>query len=205
MNIAAARRLAFGRAHGLVLRDVSITVGSRERIAIVGDNGAGKSTLLRLLVGLERPARGVVQVAPAGCGYVPQAAQGSLFPWFSVLKNVAMPRLVAGCADAEEIALECLRHVAASLPPKRRAAALSGGERQAVALARALAAPGPAVFADEPFSALAPELRDSARRAVDAALGERALVLVTHEREDAVALGARLVRLEHGVLSEGAA
>jgi ABC-type nitrate/sulfonate/bicarbonate transport system ATPase subunit len=201
MTLAAARHVAFDRAHGPVLRDVSLAVAQGERIALVGENGAGKSSLLRLLAGLERPTRGEVQAAPRGSGYVPQAVADSLFPWRSVLQNAAMPRLVAGLADALEVAREHLRRVAPGLSPDRRAGALSGGEKQALAIARALTAPGPLVLADEPFSSLAPEARVAVRLEVASALGARALILVTHDVADAEALGARVFILADGALT----
>ncbi|GMU58705.1 MAG: hypothetical protein AMXMBFR34_04680 [Myxococcaceae bacterium] len=201
MTLAAARHVAFARAHGAVLHDVSLTVSQGERVALVGQNGSGKSSLLRLLLGLERPSGGEVQAAPVGSGYVPQAVADSLFPWRSVLQNAAMPRLVAGLGDALEVAREHLRRVAPNLPPERRAGSLSGGEKQALAIARALTAPGPVVLADEPFSALAPEARSAVRREMSSALGGRALILVTHDMTDAEALGASVLRLTDGTLA----
>jgi ABC-type nitrate/sulfonate/bicarbonate transport system ATPase subunit len=202
VSLVAARAVRFSRAHGEVLRDVSLEVQAGHRVALVGENGAGKTTLLRLLAGLEAPASGVIQAAPRGSGYVPQTAGDSLFPWRSVLRNAALPRLVAGLDDALEVARQRLSAVAPGLVPSRLAAALSGGERQLLAIARALCAPGPLVLADEPFSALAPDTRQTVLRAFDAGLEGRALVLVTHERADAAALGARVFRLADGVLHE---
>ncbi|MBK7859678.1 MAG: ATP-binding cassette domain-containing protein [Archangiaceae bacterium] len=205
MTVMAARRLGFERPSGVVLADITLTVGEGERVALIGENGAGKSTLLRLLLGLERPSRGIVHPAPRGCGYVPQAAGESLFPWFTVLKNVALPRLAANLPGAAEVAWSCLREVAPAIDPGRRAAALSGGERQAVALARALAAAGPAIVADEPFAALAVEAKRAALQGLDRALCGRALLMVTHDEAEAHALGARIVRLAHGALVEACA
>jgi len=202
MSVLAARRLCFERSSRAVLADVTFSVAKGERVAVMGVNGAGKSTLLRLLLGLERPTRGIVQGAPRGCGWVPQAAGESLFPWFTVLKNVALPRLAARLPGASEVARECLREVAPAIDPGRRAAELSGGELQAVALARALAAAGPAVLADEPFSALAAAAKRAALEGVDRALRGRALVMVTHDEDEAHALGARILRLVPGGLVE---
>ena len=200
MSLVAARAVRFSRAHGEVLRDVTLEVQAGERVALIGENGAGKTTLLRLLAGFERPVSGSIEAAPHGSGYVPQTAGDSLFPWRSVLRNAALPRLVAGLDDALEVARMRLAAVAPGLSPSRLAAALSGGERQLLALVRALTAPGPLVLADEPFSALAPETRQRVIRAFDAGLEGRALLLVTHERADAIALNARVLRLAEGVL-----
>lgn len=198
--IASLDQVSFDRAGVPVLREVSLRVVAGERIALVGENGAGKTSLLRLLAGLERPTRGSVRPVPPGTGYVPQASGESLFPWFSVLRNVAMPRLVSGHADALEVARGYLQRLAPGLTDRRHARGLSGGEAQALSLARALTAAGPVVLADEPFSALAPGTREALRAALSDALGSRALVLVTHDRDDAIALGARIFRLACGRL-----
>lgn len=198
--IASLEQVSFERAQVPVLREVTLRLRAGERIALVGENGAGKTSLLRLLGGLETPSRGAVHPTPRGTGFIPQAASESLFPWFSVLRNVAMPRLIAGDPHALEEARVRLQRVAPALSPERSARGLSGGEAQAVCLARALTAPGPAVLADEPFSSLAPETRAQLRQALSEGLAGRALLLVTHEREDAVALGARIFRLTAGRL-----
>jgi len=193
-------RATVRRGHSVVLDGVSLEPSPGERLAVVGGNGAGKTTLLRLLLGLERACDGVVQVAPTGCGYVPQSVEDSLFPWRSVLSNVAMPARLARCADADARAASLLELIAPTIDPRRSASRLSGGERQLVAIARALTAPGPMVLADEPFSALSPSARDRVRRVLDQQLGSRALVLVTHDRADVTALGARALELTGGHL-----
>lgn len=198
--IAALEKVTLERAGVPLLHEVTLRLRAGERIALVGENGAGKTSLLRLLAGLERPSAGAVHPLPHGTGYIPQGASESLFPWFSVLRNVAMPRLIAGDPGALEAARVHLRRVAPALPPERSARGLSGGEAQAISLARALAAPGPAVLADEPFSSLSPEARAQLRQALSEGLAGRALLLVTHEQEDAVALGARIFRLAAGRL-----
>lgn len=198
--IASLHEVTLERAQLPVLREVTLRLGAGERIALVGENGAGKTSVLRVLAGLEHATRGAVHVTPPGTGYVPQAAGESLFPWFPVLRNVAMPRLMAGDRQALEVARAHLRRVAPTVEPERTARGLSGGEAQAVAIARALTAPGPAVLADEPFSALDPQARAQLRQALSDGLAGRALVLVTHDEEDALALGARIYRLTCGRL-----
>lgn len=198
--IASLEKVTLERLGVPVLREVTLRLRAGERIALVGENGAGKTSLLRLLAGLEAPSCGEVHPVPRGTGYIPQGASESLFPWFSVLRNVAMPRLIAGDPDALEAARVQLRRVAPALSPERTARGVSGGEAQAISLARALTAPGPVVLADEPFSSLAPGARAQLRQALSEGLGERALLLVTHEVEDAVVLNARVFRLEAGRL-----
>jgi ABC-type nitrate/sulfonate/bicarbonate transport system ATPase subunit len=170
----------------------SLRIARGDRIAIMGANGEGKTTLLRLLAGLEAPEEGTI-VRHARIAFVPQAHAESLFPWFSNLRNVAMPALVARAPDALRVARRMCDRL--HIDPGRRAARLSGGESQIVAVARALAWPSDVVLADEPLSAVHVGAKDHVRRIIDAELGDRALVLVTHDEADAVALRARVVRL----------
>jgi ABC-type nitrate/sulfonate/bicarbonate transport system ATPase subunit len=165
---------------------------------LLGPNGAGKSTLVRVLLGLTAPAEGTVQRAAPGVGYVPQGYADSLFPWFSVLRNVAMPLLMARRDDAYHAASTLADRILPGVDPRRRAGRLSGGEKQATALARALASPGILVIADEPFSAIAASSREHLRRALREELGGRALLLVTHDAGDVVDLCQRTVRVIDG-------
>jgi ABC-type nitrate/sulfonate/bicarbonate transport system ATPase subunit len=204
--VAALDRVrVLGRDHAM-LRDASLTLVAGDRVALVGPNGAGKSTLVRVLLGLTAPAEGTVQRAAAGVGYVPQGYAESLFPWFSVLRNVAMPRLVARREDAYDAARALVGRILPGVDPRRRAGRLSGGEKQATALARALASPGGnLVIADEPFSAIAASSREGLRRALREELGRRALLLVTHDAGDVADLCERTVRLIDGRTVEASA
>jgi len=184
-----------GRA---VVKGVSLRIERGERVALLGPNGAGKTTLLRLLLGLESPESGSAKTCSKGVGYVPQGFSASLFPWFSVLRNVAMPRRVAGLGDASEVARTLSAKLLPGVDGGRLAGRLSGGEQQAAALARALASPGDVVIADEPFSALGTSARETARRALQDELRGRALLLVSHAEEDASLLCERIVRVEGG-------
>lgn len=201
MSIAALERVSVTRGGRSILRELSLRVEAGERIALIGPNGAGKTTILRLLAGLDTATAGLVTRAPPGLGYVPQAVNESFFPWFSVQQNVAMPGLVAQLPNALETARALLARLVPGVEPLRRAGRLSGGERQAAAIARALVAPGAIVLADEPFSALSSVSRRRAREVMSETLGGRALVLVTHDLADAEALCSRVVQLEDGAIA----
>jgi ABC-type Mn2+/Zn2+ transport system ATPase subunit len=188
-----------------MLRDASLRLHAGDRVALVGPNGAGKSTLVRVLLGLTPAAEGTVQRAAAGVGYVPQGYAESLFPWFSVLRNVAMPRLVARREDAYDVARVLAGQILPGIDLRRRAGRLSGGEKQATALARALASPGDLVIADEPFSAIAALRREPLRQVLREQLGGRALLLVTHDAADVKDLCDRTVRLVDGCTVEARA
>jgi ABC-type Mn2+/Zn2+ transport system ATPase subunit len=192
------------RDHSM-LRDASLFLHAGDRVGLVGPNGAGKSTLVRVLLGLTPPAEGTVQRAAAGAGYVPQGYAESLFPWFSVLRNVAMPRLVARRQDAYDVALALAGQILPGVDLRRRAGRLSGGEKQATALARALASPGDLLIADEPFSAIAASRRERLRQVLREQLGGRALLLVSHDAADVKDLCDRTVRLVDGCTVEARA
>ncbi len=200
--------------------DVAVPLGARplsvalettsSTVAIVGPSGAGKSTLLRVLAGVERRARGRVEVngrtwldsatgtdlAPweRAVGWVPQ--EGSLFPHLTVRENLAY----AGAGP------ESVRETAALLEVTdlidRRPRRLSGGERQRVALGRALLASPRLLLLDEPFSALDRPLRAKLSRLVRDWADERGipLVLVSHDEQDTQVLADEHWHLTGGVL-----
>jgi len=188
-----------------MLREATLSLRAGDRVALVGPNGAGKSTLVRVLLGLTPPVEGTVQRAPGAIGYVPQSYAESLFPWFTVLRNVAMPGIVARREDAESAARALLGRILPGVDPLRRAGRLSGGEKQATALARALASPGELVIADEPFSAIGASSRERLRRVLREELGGRALLLVTHDAGDVADLCDRTVHLDDGRTAQGSA
>jgi ABC-type nitrate/sulfonate/bicarbonate transport system ATPase subunit len=197
--IAALDRVRVLDGPHLMLREASLSLRAGDRVALVGPNGSGKSTLVRVLLGLTPPTEGTVQSAAAGVGYVPQNYAESLFPWFSVLRNVAMPLLVARREDAYDAARTLADRILPGIDPRRRAGRLSGGEKQATALARALVSPGrDLVIADEPFSAIAASSRERLRGGLRDELCGRALLLVTHDASDVEGLCERTVRLVDG-------
>ena len=198
MTVAALDGVTFVRDGRVAIPGASFRIEPGERVALLGPNGAGKTTLLRLLLGLETPTAGHVRRSAVGVGYVPQAFAQSLFPWFSLLRNVAMPRLVAGVSDANHVAATLCARLLPDVDVRRLAGRLSGGEQQAATVARALVAPGDLLLADEPFSALATAARARARAVLLEELRGRALVLVTHDADDAAQLCERVVRIEEG-------
>ncbi len=202
MIVASLDGVFLQRGARSVLSDVTLRIAAGERVGLVGPNGAGKSTVLRLLLALEAPSAGSVRPC-AKVGYVPQDYSDSLFPWFSVLRNVAMPRLVAGRQDALEHARALCRRLLPELDVSQAAGRLSGGEKQVSAVARALAAPGDLVVADEPFSALAMTMRKHVRRVLRDELGGRALVLVSHAADDVSDLCDRVLQLDDGRILAG--
>ncbi len=181
-----------------VLRGVDLDVAEGEMVAVIGASGVGKSTLLHVVGTLDRPDSGSLEVAgedvlalaePARCafrnrtlGFVFQFHH--LLPEFTALENVAMPLLV-GRRPAQEAfgrARSLLDEMGLGGRAEHRPGALSGGEQQRVAVARALASSPRALLADEPTGdldrATGERLHDTLRGLV-AARGLSVLV-VTH-------------------------
>lgn len=201
-----------------VLDGVSLSVARGEIVAIVGASGAGKSTLLHVLGALDAPTAGTVRIGGAdlaglddlALARVRNAKVGFVFQFhhllreFSALENVMMPLLIGGRPEGEARARAeaLLARVGLTARAHHRPAALSGGEQQRTAVARALAA-DPAVFlADEPSGNLdhgtAEQLHDLlASLARDL---EIAMVVVTHNRSLA-ARADRVLLLEGGALT----
>ncbi len=200
-----------------VLTGADLAVGRGEFVAIVGASGAGKSTLLHLLGALDRPTAGSVRLD--GQAYEEMTASelagvrnrklGFVFQFhhllreFTALENVMLPLLIAGAteATARSRAEELLARVGLAGRMTHRPTALSGGEQQRTAVARALATDPVVVLADEPsgnldygHSEVLHELFASLAREF-----ETALVVVTHNRLLAVRAD-RVLSMENGRL-----
>ncbi len=205
---------AFGRSPVLV--DVDIEVEEGSITAVLGPSGSGKTTLLRLVAGFDRPDTGSITVGDAlvagpgtfvaperrRVGIVPQ--EGALFPHLDVARNIGFG-LQRGPGRSDRIA-ECLALVGLDGFERRRPDQLSGGQQQRVALARALAPHPSLVLLDEPFSALDAALRPQVRADVVAALradGATAVV-VTHDRDEALAMADQVVVLIDGRVEQAA-
>lgn len=206
-----------GRIGTPVLRGLSLTLRPGELTLVVGPSGCGKSTLLAILGGLLRPDAGRVKTEAGDltlmeqerldhfrlsrCGFVFQGF--NLFPALDALRQVMLPLGYAGIApaEAEARALACLERVGLSSRRHLRPAELSGGEKQRVAVARALAKRPALLFADEPTSALDRDnghavgelLRDSAHR-------DGATVLCVSHDPRLIDLADRVVTMEDGVI-----
>jgi ABC-type sulfate/molybdate transport systems ATPase subunit len=176
---------------------------------LFGPSGAGKTLTLRVIAGLHAPRPGAKIVAgdvdltdvPAhrrGIGYVPQ--HHALFPFCDVLANVTfgLPRARRRADDPGIRAL--LADLGIERLARARPDSLSGGERQRVALARALAPRPRLLLLDEPFASLDRDARAELRAVLRSTLERHAMpaVFVTHDREEALALGDRVARYERG-------
>jgi NitT/TauT family transport system ATP-binding protein len=190
------------------VRDVSLTVGAGEFVSVVGPTGCGKSTLLNVAAGLLAPSTGRVRVfgdALEGinrrAGYMFQTE--SLMPWRSALQNVAAGLQFRGDADAEAQALDWLKRVGLGGFGDRYPHQLSGGMRKRVSLAQTLVLDPDIILMDEPFSALDIQTRQLMENEVLALWAEKkkAVLFITHDLDEAIALSDRVVVLSAGPAS----
>ncbi len=182
-----------------VLRGVSLDVAEGEMVSIVGASGAGKTTLLQIMGTLLPPDVGSVQIAGTDVGKLNDNRLSlfrnrhigfvfqfhHLLPEFTALENVMMPALIGGASrrDAERRAKELLEIVNLSARASHKPAALSGGEQQRAAIARALINRPSVVLADEPTGNLDTKNRDEIYTLLGDVRREfgQTIVIVTHD------------------------
>ena len=181
-----------------VLDGLDLSIAGEELVVLLGPSGCGKSTLLRLLAGLDRPDEGRVEV-PAKRAIVFQAHR--LLPWQRVLRNVTLGLHGPG---ADQRAREALAEVGLSGREDAWPKQLSGGEAQRVSLARALVSEPELVLLDEPFAALDAITRLRMHDLVRALRSKHhaAMLLVTHDVDEAIALADRVVVMRDGRIGE---
>jgi ABC-type Fe3+/spermidine/putrescine transport system ATPase subunit len=197
----------------VAVADLSLDVAQGSVLALLGPSGSGKTTTLRLIAGFERPDAGRVVIGgndvsglgPADRRFGMVFQHYALFPHLTVGENVAFG-LDRGMSPGErrDRVAESLALVDLAGFEPRVVSALSGGQQQRVAVARAVA-PRPLVLLfDEPLSNLDPALRERTRRLLRTAIGEIGVttVFVTHEQEEAFALGDVIAVLRDGRLEQ---
>lgn len=183
-----------------VLQNINLTVQENEFLAIVGPSGCGKSTLLNLTAGLLAPSSGTIKFTELPAGYIPHMSivfqETGLFPWRNVYENIAF-----GLEAQKQVSPEIIEHYIDLVGLKGFEKAyphqLSGGMKQRVGIARALAVQPDILLMDEPFSALDAQTRTIMLEEL-AALWEQThltTIYITHNIQEAVMLADRVVLL----------
>ncbi|MFB8778053.1 ABC transporter ATP-binding protein, partial [Streptomyces broussonetiae] len=179
-----------------VLDDISLTVTPGEFVTLLGASGCGKSTLLNLIAGLDHPTTGTI-TTPGRPALMFQ--EHALFPWLTAGKNIELALKLRGIPKTErrERADELLELVRLKDAHGKRVHELSGGMRQRVAMARALAQDSQLLLMDEPFAALDAITRDVLHDELTRIWQETSLsvLFVTHNVREAVRLAQRVVLL----------
>jgi len=201
-----------GEIHNVqALSHVNFTVHDGEIVALIGPSGCGKTTALRVVMGLETASGGKVMVdgrEVTGCGFdrgmVFQFAE--LLPWLTAMQNVMFGLEMKGMRGAElrDTATRYLELVGLSDSLNRRPHQLSGGMKQRVGIARALAVDPKVLLMDEPFGALDAQTRETMQaELLDIHKRHRKTILfVTHDLDEAVLIADRVVVMKNGMVQE---
>ncbi|MFT3663418.1 ATP-binding cassette domain-containing protein [Piscinibacter sp.] len=199
-----------GYGGGTVLEGVDMTVHAGEVVALLGRNGVGKTTALRAITGVLRPSAGrivfdgvdlaslrVDRINHQGISLVPEGRR--LFPNLTVHENLMLAARHGG-ASVDEV---CELFPKLKVLMRARAENLSGGERQMVAIGRALMVPSRLILLDEPFEGLAPAVVHEVRDAVGKLTTKASLVIVEHHAESVLAMADRAYVLVNGKVAFG--
>jgi NitT/TauT family transport system ATP-binding protein len=182
------------------VEDISLHIAPGEFVALLGPSGCGKSTLLNVFAGFVPPTHGRVLLEgeplsgpSAKCGVVFQ--KHSLFPWMTVLENVAFGPRRLGLPNPKKVARDLLETVGLADVANAWPSSLSGGMQQRVGIARALATKPPVLLLDEPFGALDAQTRSLMQEEL-LSVWDRirpTVVFVTHDIEEAIFLADRVI------------
>lgn len=206
---------AAGQAH--VLRNINIEIQSGEFISIVGRSGSGKSTLVNMLTGIDHPTSGLVRIGETQLAGMPEGKMAQwrgrmigivfqffqLLPTLTLLENVLLPMDFCNMyapSEREERAMHLLERVNLADLADTLPGAVSGGQQQSAAVARALANDPPIIMADEPTGNLDSASADHVMGIFDQLVSQgKTILMVTHDRHLAKHAG-RIIRIADGAI-----
>lgn len=195
-----AKTFVTGRGQVTALNDITISIGDGEFFSIVGPSGCGKTTLLRILAGLDTASSGSINIKITTDGRPVNSMvfqEQSIFPWLSVIDNVAYGLKLRGVPKKEryEIAERYIRMIGLTKFAKAYPHQLSGGMKQRVSVARAFANDPEILLMDEPFGALDEQnrilLQQELLRIWE--LSKKTTVFITHSIDEALCLSDRIL------------
>ena len=196
------------------LREISLTVNEGELICFLGPSGCGKTTLLRAIAGLDLQTKGHVEQAGQDISNLPPNERDfgivfqsyALFPNLTIEKNIAFGLENTGLKknDIASRVQELLELVGLPDQGKKYPAQLSGGQQQRIALARAIATNPGLLLLDEPLSALDAKVRVHLRHEIKELQRKLGVttVMVTHDQEEGLSMGDRIVVMNHGTIEQ---
>lgn len=189
----------------MVLDNFNIQVNEGEVIAIKGPSGCGKSTILRLIAGLEPIQKGGITLDGKDITKIPTNKREigfvfqslALFPHLSVRKNIEFGLQSVTKKEKNQLVNDIAQKVDITEILERYPHQISGGQKQRVAIARSLIVKPKVLLLDEPFTALDEDLKEHVRKDIKRILDlfNITTVLVTHDKTDAIALGANIINL----------
>ncbi|VDG99118.1 Arginine transport ATP-binding protein ArtM [Lysinibacillus sphaericus] len=212
-----------------VLKGIDLDIQPAEKVALIGPSGSGKTTIIRMLMTLEEPTMGVIDVGGRNLWQMEKKGEWvraddphlhsirgdigmvfqhfNLFPHMTILENCMLAPVLVKNESKKEVkatAVEMLEKVGLGDKIDLYPAQLSGGQKQRVAMARALMMRPKVMLFDEVTSALDPELVGEVLEVIRdlAKEGEMAMILVTHEMDFALDIADRVVFLNDGVIEE---
>ncbi len=198
----------------VAVQSSSFTIEDQEFFMLLGPSGCGKTTTLRMMAGLELPTSGEIFIDSEEVGMKPASQRDiafvfqmfALYPHMNVGKNMSYPLLSQGMskADAQKKVIEVARILGIEDILNKPVGGLSGGDRQRVALGRAIVREPKAFFMDEPLGALDAEFREHMAeelRALHDRMGATT-VYVTHDQLEAMQMGDKIVVMNHGVVEQ---
>ncbi len=201
---------AYGHAPA-VLRDVDFEVQRGEFVAIAGPNGGGKTTLVRLVVGLEQPTAGRVELMVRKVGYLPQRTQAGIDAPVTVRELVttgraSRARLIGPLSSADRVSVqEAIDRVGLSSSADRRLTTLSGGQQQRAFIAKALASDPELLVLDEPTTGVDVEAQDAIAALLQRLRSELEMTIlyVSHEFGAVERFVERIVLVRGGIVFDG--
>lgn len=198
-----------GGGHHVILENVNLTVGADEFISVIGHSGCGKSTLLKIVAGLEQASSGRVTlegrpIRKPGAERMMVFQHYSLLPWLTVRENIrlAVDEVLKSASRAEKAAIvqEHLDMVNLTAAAEKYPDEISGGMKQRVGIARAIAIRPKMLLMDEPFGALDALTRGKLQRQVLEIWEQhrQAVLMITHDVDEALLMSDRIVLMTNG-------